>query len=197
MSVIRPTPSQAALALRSYFARQGLELALCSAKEAVAVTRGHASWTSLIAATAAETGQPDEPTWCHHCEELLEHATGYCTDPSCPYHHWRQDVPYGRLVLQSTAEVEARHGRRRLMNIPLDRSEFCADVDRIANMLSARELAAEWTDSVDAKRAVGTLSAAAGISEGAVWAAIWEVGPDVVALNRDEADLLPPDSAHR
>ncbi|VTU42486.1 MULTISPECIES: hypothetical protein [unclassified Variovorax] len=139
------SPGQAALALKSYFSRQGIELALCMAKEAVAVTRGHISWNSLMAASAPGTDESDEPTWCHHCEEPLEGKTGYCTDPRCPYHQWKQEVPYGRMVLQTTEQLEARYGPRRGQSVCLNEAESVARTE------SAGRLAAERTDGPDAK----------------------------------------------
>jgi hypothetical protein len=49
------SPSQAAAALKAYFSRQGLELAWCTAREAVAVTRGHTTWSSLISSAPGAT----------------------------------------------------------------------------------------------------------------------------------------------
>lgn len=57
MQVITPTPSQAAVAMKKFFARQGIEVKLSQAQEAIAVSQGYASWNALAAAVPVR-GKP-------------------------------------------------------------------------------------------------------------------------------------------
>jgi len=49
MEIIKPTPSQAAVALKKFFARQNIDIKLSLAQEAIAVTNGYPSWNVLCA----------------------------------------------------------------------------------------------------------------------------------------------------
>jgi hypothetical protein len=47
VNVIHPTPSQAAVVLKNYFRRKNIDLDLGTAQEAIALTKGYASWNAL------------------------------------------------------------------------------------------------------------------------------------------------------
>jgi len=49
MNIIKPTPSQAAVALKKFFASQGVSIKLSMAQEAIAVTNGYPNWNVLAA----------------------------------------------------------------------------------------------------------------------------------------------------
>ena len=49
MNIIKPTPSQAAVALKKFFARHNIDIKLSLAQEAIAVTSGYPNWNVLAA----------------------------------------------------------------------------------------------------------------------------------------------------
>lgn len=49
MKIIKPTPSQAAVALKKFFARKNIDIKLSLAQEAIAVSSGYPSWNELAA----------------------------------------------------------------------------------------------------------------------------------------------------
>ncbi|VTU42490.1 MULTISPECIES: hypothetical protein [unclassified Variovorax] len=60
MNVTQPTPSQAAVVLKNFFRRKSIPVDLGTAQEAVALTRGYASW-NVLAANEAPRGGKQRP----------------------------------------------------------------------------------------------------------------------------------------
>lgn len=125
MKVIEPTPSQAVTVLKKYFQSLGFGVTASQVQEGYARSRGYANWLAYVSendprgrkvkqrGTAAVVAQTPTrtggSTQCRQCGSELN-AHGLCTDKTCPYEKWPQQVELDDMHNMSTEQLEAKYG---------------------------------------------------------------------------------------
>ena len=161
MKTIQPTPSQAAVVLKKFMSEIGVELKLGQTQEAIARVYGYSNWNALssdlsprgrkrnTSSSAAKSSSPVGE--CKKCGSFMKH--GYCSDTTCPFSDWPQNVDVDDLYHQSTETIEAHYGIRKrkfqeeaeLLTLRQLRNQgrgYCGDTETLSRLRTLMENAA-------------------------------------------------------
>lgn len=118
MKVTEPTPSQAAVVLKNYFHSKGIDIKLGMAQEAIALTKGYASWNALSSQVPArgETRKTALKPLCKKCGSNL--VNSYCEDTTCPFNDWPQQVELDDLYELPGDVIERKYGVKERTHSP-------------------------------------------------------------------------------
>lgn len=125
MKVIEPTPSQAIVVWKKYFQSIGITVTASQVQEGFARSKGYRDWQAYVAENdprgrkhkqrvlsstgpRATEGVLSSPQ-CRKCGSPLD-ANGWCTDETCVYNSWSQQVEYSDMCSMSREQLEAKYG---------------------------------------------------------------------------------------
>jgi len=122
MKVIEPTPSQAIVVWKKYLQSLGFAVTASQVQEGLARSKGYPNWQAYVTENdprgrkhkqrnpgTAVTHAPEGGRQCRKCGSPLD-ANGWCTDETCAYNSWSQQVEYSDMCNMSREQLQSKYG---------------------------------------------------------------------------------------